>query len=381
MIRSKINVGETIFTTMSRLSLQHNAVNLGQGFPDYPMDEKLMNLVDRAMKDGYNQYVPLAGVARLREAIANKVSNLYGKQLDPADEICITPGATYAIYTALTTVLNKDDEVIVFEPAYDSYIPNIEINGAKPVLIPLSFPDFNIDWEKVRKSVSPRTRMIIINNPHNPTGTLWSAADMAELQDVVVSNDLLLLSDEVYEHLVFEGQSFESVLKYPELFRRSFVTYSFGKVYHCTGWKTGYCIAPAHLMNEFKKVHQYNAFCCFSPAQYALAEYLKDENEYLRLPSFFEKKRNLLQSELSGTGLKPLPSMGSFFQIYDYSDLSDLAESDFAEKLTKEAGVSGIPVSAFYADRRNQQLIRLCFAKMDETLKAAGDRLQEYFQS
>lgn len=379
MIQPKINVGETIFTTMSRLSAQHNAVNLGQGFPDFPMDRQLIDLVHEAMQDGHNQYAPLPGVPALLRAIAAKVEFLYGASIDADTEVCITPGATYAIYTALTTVLQPGDEVIVFEPAYDSYIPNIKINGAIPVLIPLSFSEGGIDWDRLRKAISPRTRLIIINNPHNPTGMVLSAADMEILQEIVVSHNLLLLSDEVYEHLIFEGKRFESVLRFPELFKRSFITYSFGKVYNCTGWKTGYCIAPASLMKEFKKVHQYNVFCSFGPVQHALSVYLQNRNAYLGLPDFFQRKRDLLQAELEGSGLKPVPSYGSYFQIYDYSAVSQASELDFAKELTGKAGVSGIPVSAFYDDRRDQQLIRFCFAKRDETLREAGARLKAYF--
>lgn len=381
MLKGKIDVGETIFTTMSRLSSECGAINLGQGFPDYPMDSVLVNLLSKAMEDGHNQYAPLAGIAPLRKAIAEKIDFLYGLSVNPETEICVTPGATYAIYTAFTTVLHEGDEVIVFEPAYDSYIPNIEINGGRPVLIPLSSPDFKIDWERVRAAITPRTKMIIINNPHNPSGMLLSASDIEELSDIVLSNDLYLLSDEVYEHLVFDNQRFESVLRYPELFQRSFVTYSFGKVYHCTGWKTGYCIAPEKLMTEFKKVHQYNAFCCFSPVQFALADYLGNKEAYLGLGKFFEPKRDLLESLLSAVGLKPIPSKGSFFQLYDYSGLSDEDELTYVKRLTVEAGVSAIPVSSFYADKRNQGLLRFCFAKEDATLREAGARLKAFFES
>ncbi|MCW5914703.1 MAG: aminotransferase class I/II-fold pyridoxal phosphate-dependent enzyme [Chitinophagaceae bacterium] len=381
MLKGKIDVGETIFTTMSRLSSECGAINLGQGFPDYPMDSVLVNLLSKAMEDGHNQYAPLAGIAPLRKAIAEKIDFLYGLSVNPETEICVTPGATYAIYTAFTTVLHEGDEVIVFEPAYDSYIPNIEINGGRPVLIPLSSPDFKIDWERVRAAITPRTQMIIINNPHNPSGMLLSASDIEELSDIVLSNDLYLLSDEVYEHLVFDNQRFESVLRYPELFQRSFVTYSFGKVYHCTGWKTGYCIAPEKLMTEFKKVHQYNAFCCFSPVQFALADYLGNKEAYLGLGKFFEPKRDLLESLLSAVGLKPIPSKGSFFQLYDYSGLSDEDELTYVKRLTVEAGVSAIPVSSFYADKRNQGLLRFCFAKEDATLREAGARLKAFFES
>lgn len=379
MLKGKIEVGETIFATMSRLANQYGAINLGQGFPDFEMDARLIALVNKAMQDGNNQYAPLTGITSLKEAIAEKIAFLYHQQIDPDLQICITPGATYAIYTALTTVLNKGDEVIIFEPAYDSYLPNIEINGAIPVRISLKAPDFKIDWNQVKESITPRTRIIIINNPHNPSGMLLTNEDMRQLEEIVIENDLFLLSDEVYEHLVYDGKTFESVLKYPELFKRSFVTFSFGKVYHCTGWKTGYCIAPEGLMNEFKKVHQYNAFCCFSPVQYALATYLKERDAYLGLGKFLEPRRDLLQKELVAAGFKPIPSSGSFFQLFDYSSLSNLDELSFAQHLTKEAGVSAIPVSAFYADKKDQGLLRFCFAKKEETLLEAGRRLSGYF--
>lgn len=379
MFSGKIDVGESVFTTMSRLANQHQSVNLGQGFPDYEMDRRLISLVNQAMLDGLNQYTPAQGVYRLRESIVGKIKYLYHTDIDPGKEICITPGATYAIYTAFTTVLNKGDEVIVLEPMYDSYIPNIELNGAVPVLVPLSKPDFKIDWDRVRRAITSRTRMMIINHPHNPTGTLLSARDMEQLTRIVVDHNLFLLSDEVYEHLVFDGHPFESVLKYPELFKRSFVTFSFGKVYHCTGWKTGYCVAPEYLMKEFLKIHQYNAFSSFGPVQYALADYLKDKETYVRLPEFFARRRELLKILLERAGFKALPSHGSFFQLYDYSALSNEDELPFAERLTVEAGVTAIPVSAFYSDEKNQQLLRFCFAKKTETLEEAGSRLIKYF--
>lgn len=379
MFQSKINVGETIFTTMSQLSLQYKATNLGQGFPDYEMDESLIELVDEAMKEGYNQYTHARGAMPLREAISRKISQLYNLPVDPGKNICITPGGTYAIYTALTTILRAGDEVIVFEPAYDSYIPNIILNGAKPVVMQLTLPDFKIDWKQVQEAITPRTRMIIVNQPHNPTGTILSAEDMRELGKIVLENNLYLLSDEVYEHLVYDGKKFESVLHYPELFERTFAVYSLGKVYHCTGWKTGYCLAPQKLMNEFVKVHQFLAFCCFGPVQYALAKFLEEKEHYLKLGDFMQPKRDLLEKYLNEAGFKSLPSSGTFFQLYDYSALSGLGENDFAKKITKEAGVSAIPVSAFYTDKKNQQLLRFCFAKKDQTLIEAGERLKKYF--
>lgn len=379
MFPSKVHGAETIFTTMSRLAAQHHALNLGQGFPDYEMAPELIELLYDAMKSGHNQYTPLAGAACLREAIVEKIEFLYHLPVNADKEVCVTPGATYAIYTALTALLHKGDEVIVFEPAYDSYIPNIEINGARAVCIALSLPDFKIDWDKVAAAVTPRTKLIMINTPHNPTGMVLDSQDIARLNEIVTKNDLYVLSDEVYEHLVYDGYVFQSVLKYPELFKRSFVAYSFGKVYHCTGWKTGYCVAPEALMREFKKVHQYNCFCSFGPAQYALAAFLKNRKTYLNLGNFFQSRRDLLTKYLAASGLRPLPSHGSFFQLFDYSALSDMDELPFAMALTMKAGVSAIPVSAFYSDARNQHLLRFCFAKKESTIREAGARLQSYF--
>lgn len=378
MLQSKIDIGESIFSQITRLAREHNAINLGQGFPDFDMDHRLIELVGKAMQDGYNQYTPTSGVASLRQAIAEKIHFLYHRHIDPDTEICITPGATYAIFTALATVLRRNDEVLIFDPAYDSYRPAVEMNGARAVSIPLAPPHFRIDWERVRKAITARTKLILINTPHNPSGMIMSDRDMLELRNLVVKHDLLVLSDEVYEHIVFDDQRFESVLKYPELYQRSLVTYSFGKVFHCTGWKTGYCVAPPPLMQEFIKVHQFNAFSSFGPVQHALAEYITDRRTYQELGALLQPRRDLLAALLSDTGLKPLPSHGSFFQLYDYSSLSDLDEYSFAKKLTIEARVAAIPVSPFYADKRNQQLLRFCFVKKEETLQRAGERLSKY---
>jgi methionine aminotransferase len=328
-LQSKLpNVGETIFTTMSLLAQEYGAINLGQGFPDFDMNEELIELVNRAMKDGHNQYAPRNGYLKLREAIAEKVADLYKTTIDPNKEVCITPGATYAIYTALTSVLQKGDEVIVFEPAYDSYIPNIEINGAVPVLIPLNYPDYKIDWDDVKEKITPATKLIILNSPHNPSGSLLDKSDMAQLQKIVEGTSILILSDEVYEHIIFDGKEHESILKYPELLKRSFVVFSLGKVYHCTGWKTGYCIAPNNLMVEFLKAHQYNTFCCFSPVQIAFAEFLQRKEEYLQLGYSLQKKRDYFSDLMSQSKIfKPLPSHGTYFQLYSYDHFSKEAET------------------------------------------------------
>ena len=379
MIQSKLPGGETIFTTMSRMATQYNAINLGQGFPDFEPDNSLISLVSEAMKNGHNQYAPLQGVYSLRQAIAEKSKFLYGATLSEQTEICITPGATYAIYCALTAMLHPGDEVIVFEPAYDSYIPNIVINGAKPVPIPLDYPFFKIDWQRVRGAVNRNTKMIIINSPHNPSGSVLNEFDMRELADIVCNHGLYLVSDEVYEPIIFDGMQHESVLKYPELFSRSFVVFSFGKVYHCTGWKTGYCIAPDLLMNEFLKVHQYNCFCSFAPVQYALAQFMQHKAHYLDLGTFYQQKRDLLASKLRQIGFMPIPAHGSFFQLFDYSNLSQMNDFEFACELTKEAGVSAIPVSPFCSVPAASKVLRFCFAKKESTLITAAEKLDHYF--
>ena len=378
-IQSKLpHTGETIFTVMSVLALQHNAINLGQGFPDFEMNEELISLVNKAMKDGHNQYAHKNGLTKLREAIAEKVSFSYQNKINPATEICIAPGATYAIYTALTTILKTGDEVIVFEPAYDSYIPNIEINGAIPVLIPLTYPDYKIDWNVVKEKITPQTKMIMLNSPHNPTGSVLDKNDIEQLRKIVSDTGIFILSDEVYEHIIFDGLQHESILKYPDLFQRSFVTFSFGKIYHCTGWKMGYCIAPDSLMKEFLKVHQYNCFCCNLPMQYALAQFLQNKNEYLQLGNFLQKKRDYFKQLMEQTKFKPVPSHGSYFQLYSYSELSHETEIDFAKKLTRDAGVAGIPTSAFYKNGKDNKVLRFCFAKKESTLQEAVERLIKY---
>lgn len=378
MIQSKLpDAGTTIFTVMSVLAAQHNAINLGQGFPDFDMPQELIALVAEAMRRGHNQYTHMAGYVPLRESIAGKADALYHCKIDPDTQVTITPGGTYAIYTALTTILQPGDEVIVFEPAYDCYIPAIEANGAKAITIELSFPDYKIDWHAVSKKITEKTRAIIINSPHNPTGAVLRETDMDFLKSLVQNTNIIIISDEVYEHLIFDGLQHQSILKYPELAARSFACFSFGKVYHCTGWKLGYAIAAPALMNEFRKIHQYNAFSCDTPKQVALATFLKNKNIYSELGSFLQQKRDLFQNLMQATKFKPLPSYGSYFQIYSYADLSDEREKDFAIRLTKEAGVTAIPVSAFYKTETNNQVLRFCFAKKEQTLEAAAERLQK----
>lgn len=360
---------------MSSLAVEHKAINLGQGFPDYPMSEELIALVEQYMKSGHNQYVHMNGLLKLREVIAEKIFTLYQNQINLETEITITPGATYGIYTALTTILKPRDEVIVFEPAYDSYIPNIEINGAVSVLIPLTYPDYKIDWERVKKAITSKTKMIMLNSPHNPTGSVLSKEDIVQLQKIVADTNIFILSDEVYEHLIFDDLQHESILLYPDLFERSIVCFSFGKVYHCTGWKLGYCIAPAPLMNEFKKVHQFNCFTCNSPMQYALTDYLQKQDAYLSLGKFLQKKRDYFLKLMQQTKFKPLPSHGSYFQLYDYKEIGDESEKDFAIRLTEDFGVATIPTAAFYKNSTDNKVLRFCFAKKESTLEEAANRL------
>ena len=376
MITSKLpNVGTTIFTTMSVLAAQNNAINLGQGFPDFPMNEELVALVAEAMRSGHNQYTHMNGYVPLREALAEKIEYLYQTKINPDTQITVTPGGTYALYTALTTILQPGDEVIVFEPAYDCYIPAIELNGAKAVTLQLTFPDYKIDWMAVKNVITEKTRAVMINSPHNPTGSVLSEDDIAQLRDVVKNTNIIIISDEVYEHLIFDGYEHQSILRYPDLLERSFVSFSFGKVYHCTGWKLGYSVSSPALMNEFRKVHQFNAFSCDTPKQVALSNFLANREHYTALGGFMEQKRDYFQSGMAQTKLKPLPTHGSYFQIYSYDGLAEESEKDFAVRLTKECGVATIPVSAFYQQEVNNKVLRFCFCKTEATLDAAIERL------
>lgn len=377
ILKSKLpSVGTTIFTEMSALAAQYGAINLGQGFPDFDMDAGLTQLVNKAMADGFNQYTHANGYPALREALAAKVHSLYQQSINPDTQITISPGGTYAIYTAITTLIHPGDEVILFEPAYDSYIPNIEINGGVPVRINLTFPNYAIPWDAVRSKITPRTKMIMLNSPHNPTGAVLSEQDIIELKNIVAGTDIVILSDEVYEHLIFEGKQHQSILKHPDLLARSFVCFSFGKTMHCTGWKLGYCIAGESLMQEYRKVHQFNAFTCDTPKQVALAAYLTENKNYLNLGQQMQQKRDLLRQLLSTTKLECIPSYGSYFECYSFRKISDENDKAFAIRLVKEYGVATIPVSAFYQDHTDHGVIRFCFAKKDETLKAAAERLQ-----
>ena len=375
-IQSKLpDVGTTIFTVMSQLALEQGAVNLGQGFPDFMMNDELTSLVNEAMKNGFNQYVHMNGLMLLRERLAEKSEKLYQIKINPDTQITVTPGGTYAIYTALTTILRPGDEVIVFEPAYDSYIPNIEVNGATPVRISLQFPDYSIPWEEVRAKVNAKTRMIMINTPHNPTGAVLREQDMEALRKIVADTNIIILSDEVYEHLIFDAIPHQSILRYPDLLERSFVCFSFGKTYHCTGWKLGYCISSPELMKEFRKVHQFNCFCCDTPKQVGIAEYLQNEEAYLSLGGFLQKKRDFFRELMKATPFQCIPSHGSYFECYSYGHFSNEADKDLAIRLTKEYGIAMIPVSAFYKNGEDNKVLRFCFAKKEETLEKAVAKL------
>ncbi|MBU6487171.1 MAG: pyridoxal phosphate-dependent aminotransferase [Burkholderiales bacterium] len=369
------NVGTTIFTVMSALAAERGAVNLGQGFPDFDCDPRIVESVSQAMRDGHNQYPPMAGVAPLREAIARKIEAIHGRAYDPQAEITVTAGATQALLTTILATVHPGDEVVVLEPTYDSYVPSIELAGGKPVFVTLDAPDYAIDFDRLASAITPRTRLLLINTPHNPSGTVWHAADMRRLEEIVRATNVLILADEVYEHMVYDGAPHESVARYPELARRSFVVSSFGKTFHVTGWKVGYVAAPAALTAEFRKVHQFNVFTVNTPMQVGLANYLSDPAPYLDLPAFYQNKRDFFRAGLAGTRFKLLPCEGTYFQCVDYSAISDLPEAEFSKWLTSEIGVAAIPVSAFYHEARESGVVRFCFAKREATLATALERL------
>jgi methionine aminotransferase len=371
-------VGTTIFTVMSQLAAEHEAVNLGQGFPDFDGPQALRDALTRAMNAGKNQYAPMTGIPALREAIARKTERLYGRKINVDTEITVTSGATEALFVAIAAVVHAGDEVIVLDPCYDSYEPAIELNGGRAVHVALDPRDFSPDWQRIKDAITLRTRMILINTPHNPCGSVWSAADLDALAALIRDSDILVLSDEVYEHIVFDGALHQSMLRHAELAERSFVISSFGKTYHCTGWKVGYCIAPRALSAEFRKVHQYLTFCTFTPAQWAFADILEsDPQHYLDLPAFYQAKRDRFRELLARSKFKLLPVGGAYFQIADYSALSDRDDLAFCEWLAKEGGVAAIPISAFYeTPPAGQRLIRFCFAKSDAMLEQAAARLR-----
>lgn len=377
-MQSKLpNIGTSIFTVMSQLAAKHNAINLGQGFPDFPMSAELIECVNKAMQSGGNQYAHTNGVPLLRERLAEKIKYLYDVNINPETNITITPGGTYAIFCAFSTIIQPGDEVIIFEPAYDSYIPNIVFNGGIVVPIELEFPEYSIPWDKVKAAITPKTKAILVNTPHNPTGRVFTKDDILILQEIVLSNNLYLISDEVYEHLIYDDKQHETVMKYPDLFARTFVCFSFGKTYHCTGWKLGYCIAPENIMKEYRKVHQFNAFGCDTPKQIAIAEYMTNKEAYLSIGAMYQEKRDYLRGLLDNTKFVRLPSSGSYFESYRYDTISDEPDTVFAERLVKDYGIAVVPMSAFYQKSTDHKVIRLCFAKVKQTLDAAAACLQK----
>lgn len=373
------HIGTTIFTVMSALAAEKHAVNLGQGFPDFDCDPKLIDGVNNAMREGFNQYPPMTGVAPLREAVAAKIETLYGRRYDPVSEITVTAGATQAILTIILATVHAGDEVIVLEPCYDSYVPNIELAGGVPVRVPLIPGTFRPDFDKLAAAITSKTRALIINSPHNPSGMVWSREDMLRLQEILSPTNVLLISDEVYEHMVYAPLQHWSAAQFDDLAARAFIVSSFGKTYHVTGWKVGTVAAPASLSNEFRKVHQFNVFTVNTPMQHGLARYMADPSPYLDLPAFYQRKRDLFRQGLSSTKFRLLPGEGTYFQCVDISGLAvpekNLGEAEFCKWLTSEIGVAAIPLSAFYGNGFDQQVIRFCFAKKDETLKLALERL------
>ena len=369
------NLGTTIFTVMSALATKHHAINLSQGFPDFKSDPKLIDLVTKAMQSGYNQYAPMAGVLELREQIAEKFDALYQSSYGPETEITVTAGATQAISCVISAFVNMNDEVIIFRPAYDCYEPYIELNGGKTIAIQLEAPHFAVNWETVKQHINNRTKMIIINTPQNPSGSIFTKADMLQLQELIKGTDIMVLSDEVYEHIIFDEEQHQSVCLFPNLKLRSFVVASFGKTFHNTGWKVGYCCAPKELMAEFRKVHQFNVFCVNHPVQKGLAEYLKEPNHYLGLSQFYQEKRDLFLSLIKESRFKFLPSKGTYFQVLDYSEITTEPDVEFAKRLTVESGLASIPLSVFNTNNLDNHMLRFCFAKNNDTIKKAADIL------
>jgi methionine aminotransferase len=369
--------GTSTFTVMSRMAVEHNAINLAQGFPDFNCDDELLELVSYYQKKGFNQYAPMQGVPNLRKAISEKIKKIYGRHYDVDKEITVTAGATQALYTAITSIVKRGDEVILFEPAYDSYVPDVLSNGGIPVYIPLNPKNYSYDWELVQNKISDKTKAIILNSPHNPTGSLITDKDIKELEKITTGTDILIVSDEVYEHITFDGENHISLASSNELSQRTFVISSFGKTYHTTGWKMGYCAAPENLTKEFRKMHQFIVFSANTPLQYAYAEFMKREDRYLSLGKFYQHKRDVFLNEIKSSKFKLKPCKGTYFQLLDYSDISNKSDIQFSDYLTKEIGVAVIPLSPFYESKESQSLIRLCFAKTDEVLKEATDKLKK----
>lgn len=376
-IASKLpDIGVSIFSVMTRLANEHGAINLSQGFPDFACDPALIDAVDKAMRDGFNQYAPMPGVLALREAIAGKVQACYGAAYDPATEIQVTSGATAGLYATLTALVSPGDEVLLFEPCYDSYVPVIRLSGGTPVFVGLRYPDYVVDWDEVKRKISPRTKAILVNTPHNPTGTIWSPDDMRQLAALVDGTDIVLIGDEVYEHIIFDGVRHESLLRYPELRSRAVVISSFGKTYHTTGWKVGYCVAPASILAEVQRVHQFVTFTVHSASQVAFAEFVKRDPFATGLPEFYQQKRDLFLQLIEGSRFVPLKAGGTYFQLLDYSAISGDKDTAVAEWILKEHGVASIPTSAFLYEDGGGPVLRFCFAKKDDTLRAAAERLR-----
>ncbi len=373
-IQSKLpNVGTTIFTVMSALANEHQAINLSQGFPNFDCAPELRNLVNKYLQTGFNQYAPMGGAPVLTEKLAHKIQKLYGANVNPKTEITITAGGTQALFTAITTFIKSGDEVVLIEPAYDSYGPSIEVCGGVVVPYEMKVPDFKIDWNELEELMNDRTKMLIINTPHNPTGSILLEKDLKIIEALAEKYDLIVLSDEVYEHLIYDEEQHQSVLRFPKLFQRSLAVYSFGKTFHSTGWKMGYCVAPEHLMKEFRKVHQFNVFSVNSFVQYAIAEYLEEESTYLSLNNFYQEKRDFFLDKIKDSKLRPIKCAGTYFQLVDYSEISDEPEFEFAKRMTTEFGVAVIPVSAFYTKKINQKVVRICFAKTEDLLEEAAE--------
>ncbi|GEO02571.1 aminotransferase [Adhaeribacter aerolatus] len=368
-------VGTSIFSVMSQLAQTHGAINLSQGFPDFSCPPELADLVGTYTRNGFNQYAPMTGVAKLRENISRKTQLLYGVAPNPETEITVTSGATEALFCAIAAVVRPGDEVLVIEPAYDSYVPAILLNGGQPVFIPLSFPDYQIDWDLVKTRITPKTRLLLLNSPHNPTGATLSAEDLNNLADIIRDTNIFLIGDEVYEHMVYDGHLHQSLLRRPELAYRSFIISSFGKTYHATGWKVGYCVAPPALTQEFRKIHQYLTFSTITPVQYALTDYLENTEHYLNLPTFYEQKRNLFCSLMDSSRFRIIPSAGTYFQLAHYGHITDEPDVAFARRLTQEIGVAAIPVSVFYHNNQDHKVLRFCFAKNEDTLQQAAEKL------
>ncbi len=369
------NLELTIFAVMTQMAIKHKAINLSQGFPDFDTYPELISLVQKYMREGHNQYAPMQGVMPLRERIAEKVSAIYGTQYDPATEITVTAGATESIFAAITAVVKKDDEVIIIEPAYDAYAPIVELNGGIPIYLQLQFPDYHIDWNEFENAVSDKTRLIILNYPHNPTGAVLTKEDIANLIQITEDTQALIVSDEAYEHIIFDDRQHESMVRHPQLARRSFVICSFGKTYHTTGWKIGYCLAPEPLSAELQKIHQYLTFACNTPIQMAYAEFMENKDLYLKLPAFYQQKRDLFLNLIEKSRFRPLPCKGTYYQMLDYSQISDKPDTEFAKQLTVEHGVAAIPPSSLYHQKVDHKVLRFCFAKKSETLESAAKKL------